>query len=156
MPPNPAGGLSKPMSNTFSVIGSDITIKGDVSATADLHIDGRVEGDIQCSSLVQGEASIIQGKIEAESARLAGKVQGSISARELVVLRTARIEGDVHYEALTVEQGALVQGHFGTRRKEAPVQPKQPVRDPKKVGYNGEQLAAPAEEAAPNRLPLSN
>jgi cytoskeletal protein CcmA (bactofilin family) len=94
------------MSNTFSVIGSDITIKGDVSATADLHIDGRVEGDIQCASLVQGEASTIQGRIEAETARLAGVVNGSITARELVVLQTARIDGDVHYEALTIEQGA--------------------------------------------------
>lgn len=141
------------MSNTFSVIGSDITIKGDVSATADLHIDGRVEGDIQCSSLVQGESSTIQGKISAESARLAGVVNGSISARELVVLKTARIEGDVHYEALTVEQGAVVEGHFGTRKK-----PAAPVaREPKKVAFPaGEQLAQPQEENGLNRLPLSN
>ena len=122
VPPNPAGGLSKTMSSTFSVIGSDITIKGDVSATADLHIDGRVEGDIQCSSLVQGESSVIRGSIEAETARLAGTINGSITARELVVLQSARIEGDVHYEALTIEQGASVEGHFGMRsKKDSPI-----------------------------------
>jgi cytoskeletal protein CcmA (bactofilin family) len=130
------------MSNTFSVIGSDITIKGDVSATADLHIDGRVEGDIQCASLVQGEASTIQGKIEAETARLAGVVKGSITARELVVLQTARIEGDVHYEALTIEQGASVEGHFGMRGKKDAA--KAAVREPaKKIGFTADDPLAP-------------
>ena len=144
VPPNQAGGLSKPMSSTFSVIGSDITIKGDVSATADLHIDGRVEGDIQCASLVQGEASTIQGKIEAETARLAGVVKGSITARELVVLQTARIEGDVHYEALTIEQGASVEGHFGMRGKKDAAA-KAPVQPPKKVAFNDETLSPPTQ-----------
>ena len=96
--------------STFSVIGADVTIKGNVSATADLHIDGTIEGDIKCASLVQGEKSSISGAVVAEIARLAGKVTGSITARELVILKTARIEGDVHYDALTVEQGAEVDG----------------------------------------------
>lgn len=100
---------------TFSVIGTDVAIKGDVSANADLHVDGQIEGDITCTSLVQGESSEIRGGIEAESARLAGVVKGSINVRELVVLKTARITGDVHYDALTVEQGAAVDGQFAHR-----------------------------------------
>ncbi|MEQ8773176.1 MAG: polymer-forming cytoskeletal protein, partial [Erythrobacter sp.] len=92
--------------------GSDVAIKGDVSASADLHIDGRIEGDIKCASLVQGETSEIHGAVIAESARLAGRVVGSITARELVILKSARIEGDVHYDALTIEQGAEVDGRF--------------------------------------------
>ncbi|WP_226794663.1 bactofilin family protein [Altererythrobacter sp. CC-YST694] len=97
---------------TFSVIGPDVVIRGDISANADLHVDGRVEGDISCASLVQGEASVIEGSIEAESARLAGRVTGSIHVRELVMLRTARADGDVRYDALTIEQGAQVVGRF--------------------------------------------
>ena len=101
--------------STFSVIGSDVVIKGDVTATVDLHVDGRIEGDIQCASLVQGEGSHVEGAIVAETARLAGSVSGSITARELVVLRTAKIHGDVHYDALTIEQGAEVEGRFAHR-----------------------------------------
>jgi len=101
--------------STFSVIGADVTIKGDVSASADLHVDGRVEGDIHCASLVQGESSTIEGSIESEIARLSGRVTGSIHARELVILRSARVEGDVHYDALTIEQGAQVDGRFSHR-----------------------------------------
>jgi cytoskeletal protein CcmA (bactofilin family) len=101
--------------STFSVLGADTTIKGDVAASADLHIDGKVEGDIACSALVQGESSEIVGAVSAETARLAGTVRGSIRARELVILRSARIHGDVHYDALTIEQGAQVDGRFAPR-----------------------------------------
>jgi cytoskeletal protein CcmA (bactofilin family) len=101
--------------STFSVLGSDTAIKGDLAASADLHIDGRVEGDVTCTSLVQGETSEIVGAIKAETARLSGTVRGTISARELVVLKSARIHGDVHYDALTIEQGAQVDGRFAPR-----------------------------------------
>ncbi|QKG70936.1 bactofilin family protein [Erythrobacter mangrovi] len=116
-------------SSTFSVLGSDLAIKGDIQASADLHIDGSVEGDIACASLVQGETSTITGAVKAESARFAGTVDGSITARELVILKTAKITGDVFYDALTIEQGAQVEGRFAHRdaRKTGAV-PTQPAK----------------------------
>lgn len=101
--------------STFSVLGADTAIKGNVTASADLHLDGKVDGDVACSALVQGETGEIIGAVKAETARLAGIVRGSISARELVILKTARIHGDVHYDALTIEQGAQVDGRFAPR-----------------------------------------
>ena len=114
-------------SSTFSVIGADVAIRGDIEASADLHVDGSVIGDLVCASLVQGEASLVQGAITADTARLAGTVKGTITARDLVILKTARIEGDVHYEALTIEQGAQVDGKFApdaARPKVAAAAPK--------------------------------
>lgn len=113
--------MAKPSNNgsTFSVIGGDVTITGNISASADLHVDGRIEGDISCTSLVQGEGSEILGAITAESARLSGRIVGSITARELVVLKTAHVEGDVHYDALTIEQGAAVEGRFAPKKAHA-------------------------------------
>ena len=105
---------------TFSVIGADVVIRGNVSATADLHVDGTVEGDIACASLVQGESSLVAGAIEAETARLSGRVKGTITVRELVILRSARIEGDVHYDTLTIEQGAQVEGRFAGDAAKSP------------------------------------
>ncbi len=105
--------------STFSVIGADVVIKGDISATADLHIDGTIEGDIKCASLVQGESSSISGAVVAETARMSGKVNGSITARDLVILKSAQIEGDVHYDALTIEQGAQVDGRFAPNARQA-------------------------------------
>ena len=107
--------MASKSNSTFSVLGSDLAITGDITASADLHVDGAVEGDIACSALVQGETSSVKGAIKAETARLAGTVEGSITARELVILKTAKITGDVFYDALTIEQGAQVEGRFAPR-----------------------------------------
>jgi cytoskeletal protein CcmA (bactofilin family) len=97
---------------SFSVLGGDLSINGDITASSDLHIDGAVDGDITCESLVQGETSQITGAIKARNARLSGRIDGSITCGQLVILKTARITGDVHYDALTIEQGALVDGRL--------------------------------------------
>ena len=57
-------------SGSFSVLGADVTITGNISASTELHIDGTVEGDIDCASLVQGDGSQITGEVKAETARL--------------------------------------------------------------------------------------
>jgi cytoskeletal protein CcmA (bactofilin family) len=101
---------------TFSIIGADVVITGNVSATVDLHVDGRIEGDLACANLVQGEESLIKGAVVAETARLAGTVDGSIAARDLTIQASARISGDVVYENLTIEQGSQVEGRFSHRR----------------------------------------
>jgi cytoskeletal protein CcmA (bactofilin family) len=104
--------------STFSVLGPDIAISGNLTAKMDLHVDGRVDGDISCAALIQGEASEVSGMIVADSARVAGRIKGSISAGVLVIQKTARIEGDVTYGSLTVEEGAQVDGKFTHRLAE--------------------------------------
>ena len=114
----PQGGTNTMAGATFSVLGADLTVTGNLAATADLHIDGTVLGDITCAALVQGESGRIEGAIIADSARLAGTVKGSVSAGALVILKSARIEGDVSYDSLTIEQGAKVDGRFAPRGSE--------------------------------------
>lgn len=97
---------------TFSVIGADVLITGDIRATVDLHIDGRIQGDVTCATLVQGEGSHIIGSIEADQARLAGAVEGSITVKTLVIEPKARITGDVSYETLSMAVGAEVDGRL--------------------------------------------
>ena len=63
--------------STFSVLGTDISVHGNITASADLHVDGNVEGDIACSALVQGEGSTINGGVTAETAFLLAKVLGT-------------------------------------------------------------------------------
>ena len=103
------------MATTFSVLGADLVITGNITAGADLHIDGRIEGDIACASLVQGDSGTIHGAVRAQSARLAGTVEGAIEVGQLVLLKSARIRGDVTYDSLTIEQGAQVDGRFSHR-----------------------------------------
>jgi cytoskeletal protein CcmA (bactofilin family) len=103
---------------SFSVLGPDIAIKGDLTATMDLHLDGRIDGDIKCAALVQGASSEVTGAVIAENARIAGTIRGSITADILVILKSARIDGDISYGSLTVEEGAQVNGKFTPRSAE--------------------------------------
>jgi cytoskeletal protein CcmA (bactofilin family) len=114
--PVPARMATGARHTTFSIIGADVVIVGNVSATVDIHIDGRVEGDLACANLVQGQESLIKGAIVAETAKLSGTVEGSIVARDLIIQASARITGDVTYENLTIEQGSQVDGRFTHRR----------------------------------------
>lgn len=110
--------FSQKRKSTITVLGPDIAIDGDLAATADLHLDGRVDGDIKCAALVQGVTSEIIGMVVADNAQLAGKTKGSITADTLVIRKTAVIEGDVTYGSLSIEEGARVEGNFSNRAAE--------------------------------------
>ena len=105
---------------TFSMIGADVTIRGELHASVDLHLDGRIEGEVTCAALVQGGDSVIQGNITAKAARIAGTVEGSVTADELTVEPSARITGDCHYGTISVATGARVDGRLASRAATAP------------------------------------
>lgn len=143
MPPAPPVQSSGGKRGMFSVIGPDVVIAGNVTATADLHIDGRVEGDVNCGSLAQGSESQIFGSVTAESARLAGSIEGTVRVRQLTVERSARITGDVEYENITIENGGHIDGrmkHMSTVEAPAravetprPAKPAEPAEAPASV-----------------------
>lgn len=116
LPAVPAKMATGARHTTFSVLGSDVAITGNVSASVDLHVDGKIDGDLKCANLVQGEASEIKGAVIAETAKIAGLLDGSIEAKTLIVHATARITGDVIYEAITIENGGKVDGKLSHRR----------------------------------------
>ena len=95
-----------------SVIGQDITITGSVSATADLQIDGRIDGDVHCGGLTTGPEGRIKGNVIAQSARLSGTIEGGVTVRNLIVAAKARITGDVAYETIAIENGAHIDGRL--------------------------------------------
>ncbi|MEP7007904.1 MAG: polymer-forming cytoskeletal protein [Sphingomonas bacterium] len=128
LPPAPQPQSQNGKRGMFSVLGADVVITGNIAATADLHIDGRVDGDVHCGSLVQGTESRINGAVKAETARLAGAIEGSVSVRQLTIERAARITGDVEYETIAIENGASIDGRLkhvavdaGSRSFERPV-----------------------------------
>lgn len=96
----------------FSVIGPDVVITGNIVATADLHVDGTIEGDVSCGALVQGGDSRIAGNVRCDTGRISGNIEGTVAARQLTVERSARISGDVDYESISIETGASIDGRL--------------------------------------------
>jgi cytoskeletal protein CcmA (bactofilin family) len=108
----PASGGPAARRGMFSVIGPDVVIAGNINASAELHIEGRIEGDVDCAGLIQGAESHIVGGVTAENARIAGAIEGTVRVRQLTVERSARITGDVEYENITIENGGHIDGRM--------------------------------------------
>jgi cytoskeletal protein CcmA (bactofilin family) len=100
----------------FSYIGSEVTVTGDIATEGELHLDGKVLGDVCCGALTQGESGEVRGNIRAGEARLSGLVDGAVEAGTLNLEASARVTGDVLYESLGVAAGAEVEGRFKRRR----------------------------------------
>ncbi len=97
-------------SGTMSFLGAEVTITGNIGGQGNLHIDGRVDGDVNCASLIIGNAGQVNGNITADDAKIAGSVTGTISAKVLTIEASARITGDLSYDSVSVETGAQVEG----------------------------------------------
>ena len=99
----------------LSFIGPEVLVSGDLATDGQLHIDGRIDGNVRCSQLVQGEAGIIAGNIHSDEARIAGTVEGQVNVRTLFVEATARIMGDIAYETISIDAGAQLEGRLARR-----------------------------------------
>ncbi len=99
----------------LSFIAPETQISGDLATDAQLHVDGRIDGNVRCSQLVLGEAGIVAGNIQAEEARIAGTVEGQVNVRTLFVEASARILGDVTYETISMDAGAQLEGRLARR-----------------------------------------
>jgi cytoskeletal protein CcmA (bactofilin family) len=99
-----------------SLIAQGSRIDGSLKFSDGLRIDGELFGDVnatadQPSILVISEQALVQGEIRADHVIINGSVRGPVFAKELLELQPkARIEGDIHYRALEMHQGAVVAG----------------------------------------------
>ena len=112
--------MDKTERGQMSVIGADITITGNIEASVDLHIEGRVNGDVRCATLILGESSSVTGSIYADRVRVSGSVDGAIETKDLAIEATARVTGDITYDRLRVANGGVVEGQMKRKAVEEP------------------------------------
>jgi len=93
-----------------SLVADGVRIHGNVVTAGDLHLDGAVEGDITVGRLTIGESGLVTGKIQAETVEVRGRVIGSISAHQVRLLATSRVDGDISHAELSMEAGATFEG----------------------------------------------
>ena len=88
-------------------------ISGKISFEGPARIDGEVDGEINAKdSLTIGESAVITAHIRAASVSVAGKVSGDIVATQRIEIRpSAKVSGNVTAPVLSVQEGALFEGH---------------------------------------------
>lgn len=93
-----------------SVIAKDIHMLGNVVSEGMVDFDGKLDGNIRCDSLVVRNNAFIKGEILANSVSVYGKVKGLIRSKNVHLHATCHVEGIIMHEALTIEDGAYLDG----------------------------------------------
>jgi len=98
--------------NVKTVIAEDVEIVGSVKSAGDVHLAGKLNGDLTCQGQATiGETATIKGNISADSTSISGQVNGNVSAKDRIELKsTARLNGDIRAKRLTVEDGVTFVG----------------------------------------------
>ena len=128
------GGKSVP-----SIIGEDLSIVGNVTSKGEIQVDGEIQGDVHCVSLLLGEKSRVIGGVVADDVVVRGSVSGSISGMRVTLQAQSHVEGDIYHQSLSIEQGAYFEGK--SRRVEDPVKEARQSRESSKPASEPEKAS---------------
>jgi len=112
----------RPVATTTSdqaTIGKSLVIKGEVTGSESLYIDGRVEGSINLSGnrVTVGRNGVVAANINAREIVVLGKVRGNLTASDRVDIRSdGSLTGDVVAARISIEDGAFFKGGIDIRK----------------------------------------
>ncbi len=112
------------------MIGKSVVIRGDVSGSEDLFVDGRVEGTVTLADgrLTVGPNAQVVADVKATEVTVFGRVEGNIHGRGRVELRkTAVVHGNIFATRLSVEESAVVKGKIDLTPTGAGAAPPRPA-----------------------------
>lgn len=133
-----------PMGKGLSTLSADLTFEGNVSGAGDLQVDGTVKGDVRVGRLIVGETGAVEGGVSADYIEVRGRIVGGVNGKQVKLLSTAYVDGDITHEQLSIDVGAYFQGRCVQGRRDAA-----PSSAP------ASSTAAPAPAPAPSTTPAS-
>ncbi|MEQ4573830.1 MULTISPECIES: bactofilin family protein [Gammaproteobacteria] len=101
-----------------TLIGAQVVIRGDLTFSGGLYIEGRVVGKVIAdegsqAAVTLAETGIVEGEIRAPVVVINGKMTGDVHASEKVELAAnARVQGNVHYQVVEMSAGAQLTGRL--------------------------------------------
>ena len=102
-----------------ATIGKSLVIKGEVTGSESLYIDGRVEGSINLAGnrVTVGRNGVVSANINAREIVVLGKVRGNLTASDRVDIRSdGSLTGDVVAARISIEDGAFFKGGIDIRK----------------------------------------
>jgi cytoskeletal protein CcmA (bactofilin family) len=108
-----------PTTSDQATIGKSLVIKGEVTGSESLYIDGRVEGSINLSGnrVTIGRNGVVAANISAREIVVLGKVRGNLTASDRVDIRSdGSLTGDVVAARISIEDGAFFKGGIDIRK----------------------------------------
>jgi cytoskeletal protein CcmA (bactofilin family) len=111
--PNSFGATPPVSPRAAACISQGIKIKGEVTGSEDLFVDGQVDGKLNLTngSLTIGPNGTVKADVTAREIIVRGKIEGKVTGRDKVQLwSTGEVNGEVLTERLAIEEGALLRG----------------------------------------------
>lgn len=132
-------------SKAAACISQGIKIKGEVTGSEDLFVDGQVDGKLSLTngSLTIGPNGLVKADVTAREVIVRGKVEGKVSGRDKVQLwSTGQVTGEVQTDRLAIEDGAMLRG-----KVEAGKQPSKPAETHAAAAASGSPSGAKSSSA---------
>jgi cytoskeletal protein CcmA (bactofilin family) len=119
-----------------ATIGKTLVIKGEVSGSEALFIDGRIEGSVSFpdSRVTIGRNGTVAASVHAKELVIMGKVEGNVECSDRLDIRAeGSLTGDVITQRISVEEGAIMKGGIEVRTPDKKVQHNQAKPEPPKA-----------------------
>ena len=107
-------------SRGLSTLSSDLSFEGVISGAGDLQVDGAVKGDVRVGRLIVGETGAIEGNVAADYREVRGRIVGAVTGKQVKLISTAYLDGDITAEQLSIDVGAYFQGRVLQSRRDVP------------------------------------
>src|SRR5262245_24437338 len=124
------------------VIGICVKILGNVTDEGLIEVNGEIEGDLHCTSLIVSPKAQIVGNITAEQVVVNGRVEGPIQGGDVVLRSEAHVTGDIHHRSLAIVKGAYFEGRatqaHGANGRQPDSATRSNVRDGRAIGVAAE------------------
>jgi cytoskeletal protein CcmA (bactofilin family) len=107
--------LNSPTTRNLARLGANLYIKGHLSGTEDLQIDGKVDGPISLKGhqLTVGSTAVLNSEVHASEVVVYGKVVGNVHASDRVDVKTdGSVIGDISTARISIEDGAHFKGRI--------------------------------------------
>ena len=95
-----------------SIISEGSEFKGNVKTSAEIQIDGVLNGNVKAQQIVVGINGNVRGNLTASFSRILGKVEGEIRAEVLEIVKTATVKGNVFKKTISIESGSKITGNI--------------------------------------------
>ena len=93
-----------------TLIAKGLKIVGSVTAEGLVEINGQIDGELHCTSLVIARGAYVNGTVAAERVVVDGTVEGPIHGGDVTLKSQAHVVGDIHHQSLAIETGAFFDG----------------------------------------------
>jgi cytoskeletal protein CcmA (bactofilin family) len=103
-----------------SLISANTEIKGAIATGDELHVYGKIEGDVRAAAITVCAGAAIKGDLYAETIVIDGAVEGRLEGQHVLLRAGANVKGEIVHGSLGIDTAAIFEGSIKRGAAPAP------------------------------------